>query len=187
MTDDRIAELSAINVGAPTPLDAQIHLTDYDPAWPNTFEGLAAGIREALGEVVVELHHAGSTSVPSLSAKPVIDIVLVVANSADEASYAPSLEARGWTLRIREQDWFEHRCLRHESPASNLHVFSANCPEVRRMLAFRDRLRTDPSDRELYEQTKRALAARTWAFTQDYADAKSAVVADIMSRSKADE
>jgi GrpB-like predicted nucleotidyltransferase (UPF0157 family) len=136
----------------------------------------------ALAEAALELHHAGSTSVPGLAAKPVIDIVLVVADSADEASYVPGLEATGWTLRVREPDWFEHRCLKTFDPASNLHVFTAGCDEVGRMLAFRDHLRADAADRRLYEETKRTLAAERWAVMQDYADAKSEVVAVIMQR-----
>ena len=182
MSGERSAALSAVHVGAPTPLNAPIHLAPYNPAWPETYERLASSIRQGLGDRVAELHHAGSTSVPGLAAKPIIDIVLAVADSADEAAYVAPLEARGWVLRIREPDSFDHRCLRHAAPASNLHVFSVGCLETGRMLAFRDHLRADAADRRLYETTKRDLAARTWGFTQDYADAKSAVVADIMAR-----
>ena len=185
MSDQRLAELAAVHVGAPQPLNATIDLAAYDSAWPERFEALAAGIREGLAERVLALHHAGSTSVPGLCAKPIVDLILVVADSAREEAYVPALERLRWVLRIREPEWFEHRCLRHETPAANLHVFSQGCPEVERMLAFRDHLRVDAADRRLYEDTKRALAARTWAFTQDYADSKSAVVADIMSRALA--
>lgn len=166
----------------PDQLGGPVTVADYDPAWPARFASLAARIRVALAEAALELHHAGSTSVPGLAAKPVIDIVLVVADSADEASYVPGLEAAGWTLRVREPDWFEHRCLKTVDPASNLHVFTAGCDEVGRMLAFRDHLRADAADRRLYEETKRTLAAERWAVMQDYADAKSEVVAVIMQR-----
>jgi GrpB-like predicted nucleotidyltransferase (UPF0157 family) len=158
-----------------------VTLIDYDPAWPTRFAALAARIRHALGARVVALHHAGSTSVPSLAAKPIIDMVLEVANSADEAAYVPALEAAGFALRIREPGWFEHRLLRG-APPSNLHVFTAGCEETRRMLSFRDHLRNDAADRQLYEATKRNLASRNWAKMQDYADAKSAVVGEIMGR-----
>ncbi len=185
MSAEREAALAASRVGPPRRLDGQVTLNDYDPAWPSVFEGLAARIRLALGERVIELHHAGSTSVPGLAAKPVIDIILVVADSADEAAYIAQLEAIGFVLAVREADWFEHRCLRHSAPAANLHVFSKGCSEVARMLAFRDHLRTDEADRRLYEQTKRSLARRTWAFMQDYADAKTEVVAAIIERALA--
>ena len=132
--------------------------------------------------MALALHHAGSTSVPGLAAKPVIDMVLEVADSADESAYVPLLEAAGFTLRIREPDWVEHRLLKHSHPAANLHVFSSCCAETGRMIAFRDHLRRNQADRRLYEETKRTLAARPWAVMQDYADAKSAVVAQIMER-----
>jgi GrpB-like predicted nucleotidyltransferase (UPF0157 family) len=120
-----------------------------------------------------------------LAAKPIIDVVLVVADSSDEPSYVPELEADGYVLRIREPEWFEHRMLKKPSPDINLHVFSEGCTEVDRMLLFRDWLRHDESDRALYERTKRELATRDWQYLQDYADAKSAVVQEIMARAQA--
>ena len=131
------------------------------------------------------VEHAGSTSVPHLAAKPIIDIVLAVPDSPDEDDYVPALEAAGYRLRIREPDWFEHRLLKKADPSANLHVFSAGCEEIDRMLAFRDQLRTNEADRELYERTKRELAARKWAYVQDYADAKTEVVEEIVARALA--
>jgi GrpB-like predicted nucleotidyltransferase (UPF0157 family) len=124
--------------------------------------------------------------VPGLAAKPVIDMVLAVADSADEDAYGPPLERAGFVLAIREPGWFEHRMLRSPGIAGNLHVFSAGCSEIARMLAFRDRLRGDAGDRALYERVKRDLAAHTWQHMQDYADAKSAVIAEIMTRATAE-
>ena len=85
-------------------------------------------------------------------------------------------------LRIREPDWHEHRVFKGPDTNVNLHVFSDGCPEIDRMLRFRDWLRTDQADRELYEQTKRELAAREWTYIQDYADAKTLVVEEIIAR-----
>src|SRR5258708_5457255 len=130
----------------PPALNGPVTLVDYDPAWPTRYEALAARVRHALGGRVLALHHAGSTSVPGLAAKPIIDMVLEVADSADERSYVSALRAAGFSLRIREPGWFEHRLCRG-APPSNLHVFSAGCEEVRRMLAFRDHLRRDGADR----------------------------------------
>ncbi len=178
-------ELAAITVGAIAPLNATVELVPYDPAWPARYAEEAAGIRAALGERVRLLEHAGSTSVPGLAAKPRVDIVLEVADTADEAAYVPDLEAAGYPLRVREPDWFEHRMFRGPGADINLHVFSAGSVETRRMLAFRDHLRTDDADRVLYQRTKEALAARTWRHVQHYADAKSEVVAEIMARALA--
>ena len=160
----------------------KIVVADYDPAWPELFERQVARIRAALGSRVELLEHAGSTSVPGLAAKPRIDIVLAVADSSDEPSYIPPLEAAGYALRIREPDWYEHRGLTGSDPDVNLHVFSTGCEEIERMLRFRDWLRAHDGDRALYERTKRELAAREWKYVQNYADAKSAVVAEILAR-----
>ena len=134
---------------------------------------------------MVRLEHAGSTSVPGLPAKPLIDIVLEVPDSTDEVSYVPDLEAAGYVLRIREPDWFEHRLFKGPDTNVSVHTFSAGCDEVDRMLLFRDWLRENAADRELYAATKRELAARDWKYMQQYADAKTAVVLEIMARAQA--
>ena len=154
----------------------------YSSEWPRTFEAERDRIVSALGDLALEVHHAGSTSVPGLRAKPIIDVVLVVPDTTDEGAYVPPLEAIGYTFRLREPEWFEHRLLRHDAPAVNLHVFPPRCIEVTRMLAFRDHLRLNEEDRLLYESTKAALSEREWPTVQDYANAKDDVVADIMSR-----
>jgi GrpB-like predicted nucleotidyltransferase (UPF0157 family) len=162
---------------------SNVVLVDYDQAWPAAYEREESRIRQALGDRALEVHHAGSTSVPGLAAKPVIDVVLVVADPADEAAYVPALEEAGHVLHLREDEWYQHRLLRPDrGQRVNLHVFPPDCEEVRRMLAFRDHLRSDDADRALYEQTKRELAGRRWEIVQDYADAKADVVADIMIR-----
>ena len=185
MTSEREAELQAVRLGKVEVLGGPIELAEYDSAWPGLYEHEAEKIRSALGDRVLGLEHAGSTSVPGLAAKPVIDIVLTVADSADESAYVPQLEAAGYTLTIREPDWYEHRALKGAAPTVNLHVFSQDCPEIERMLTFRDRLRSNQDDRELYEATKRDLARRTWTYTQDYADAKTEVVEAIIARALA--
>ena len=130
---------------------------------------------------------SGSTAVPGLPAKPLIDIVLEVADSADEAAYVPAMESAGYVLRIREPDWFEHRVLKGPDTDVNVHVFTAGCEEVDRMLLFRDWLRENAADRELYAERKRELAGREWKYMQQYADAKTAVVDEIMGRASGEE
>ena len=179
---DRDDEIRAATIGEPTRVDGPIQLAESDPGWPTAYEREAARIRSILGDRVVLLEHVGSTSVPGLAAKPIIDIVLAVADSADEPSYVRDLEAGGYRLRIREPGWFEHRLLKGPDTDVNLHVFSADCPEIARMIAFRDRLRSDDDDRRRYEATKRDLAARAWTYVQHYADAKGEVVESIMAR-----
>jgi len=162
--------------------DRTVRLAEYDPEWPVLFEREVERIRAALGERVVRLDHVGSTSVPGLAAKPVIDILLVVEDPADEPSYVPALEAAGYRLEIREPDWERHRLLKGPDTNVNLHVFPPWSIEAERLVGFRDRLRQNAHDRERYERTKRELAARTWTYMQHYADAKSEIVDEISER-----
>ncbi len=175
-------QLFAAWVQPPTPLNGQVHLEPYDPEWPLLFAREAARITAALGTLALLVEHVGSTSVPGLAAKPRIDIVLAVPNSADEASYVPALEAAGYSLCIREPDWYEHRVFKGPDTDVNLHTFTQGCLEIKRMLRFRDWLRDHPADRDLYERTKRELASREWKYMQNYADAKTAVVEAILAR-----
>ncbi|TMK78147.1 MAG: GrpB family protein [Actinobacteria bacterium] len=177
-------EIRAATIGELRPLIEPIELADYDPAWPELFQREADRIRAALGDRALQIEHIGSTSVPGLAAKPIIDIVLVVPDSSDEEAYVPAMEAAGYVLRIREPDWYEHRVFKGPDTTVNLHVFSRECPEIDRMLLFRDWLRSNDSDRELYERTKRELAEKDWKYVQNYADAKTAVVEEIIARAQ---
>jgi GrpB-like predicted nucleotidyltransferase (UPF0157 family) len=176
------AEIEAAMVGDKRIINSTIELVPYDPEWQVQFEQLRKQIRQILKDQVLLLEHVGSTSVPGLSAKPVIDMVLVVKDSSDEASYVRPLENIGYTLRIREPEWYQHRVLCPPHIRGNLHVFSPGAEEIDRMVLFRDWLRTHPEDKDCYEKTKRELAARMWKYVQNYADAKSEVVADILSK-----
>lgn len=160
----------------------RIVIVDYDPLWVEIFQIESEKIRAALGLQALRIEHVGSTSVPGLAAKPIVDMVLEVADSADENRYAPALIAMGYVLRIREPNWHEHRMFKGSVEAVNLHVFSSGCPEIERMLAFRDWLRSNSTDRDLYARTKIELAQREWKEVQDYADAKTAIVAEILGR-----
>ena len=172
-------------IGPPEKLTGPIEIADYDPGWPILYEQEASRIQSALGDRVVRMAHVGSTSVPGLPAKPLIDIVLEVPDSSDEDGYVPMLQEAGYRLRGRETDWFQHRLFKGRDIDINLHVFTAGCAEVDRMLKFRDWLRTSQEDRELYLRTKRELAARRWTYMQQYADAKTAIVKEIMARAEA--
>jgi GrpB-like predicted nucleotidyltransferase (UPF0157 family) len=178
----REEELRAFTVGELRRLDGEIVLADYDPLWRDLFEREAQRIRAALGDEALQVEHVGSTSIPGLAAKPIIDIVLAVADSADEPRYVPALEAVGYVLRIREPDWHEHRVFKGPDTDVNLHVFTQGSAEIERMLLFRDWLRGHAEDRELYERAKRALARQNWQYVQDYADAKTTIVTEILER-----
>jgi GrpB-like predicted nucleotidyltransferase (UPF0157 family) len=155
---------------------------DYDPLWPEVFQREAARIRTLLGCRVLQIEHTGSTSVPDLAAKPIIDMLLTVADSSDEPAYVPILERAGYSLRIWEPSWYEHRMFKGPAADINLHVFSSGCPEINRILNFRDWLRCHPADRDLYERTKRDLAEKEWPDIQDYADAKTRIIEEILAR-----
>ena len=174
--------LKQVTIGPPEPLNGKILLEEYRPEWPALFQRERRRIRAALGREDAAVEHVGSTSVPGLCAKPILDLLLLVEDAADEAAYVPLLERAGYTLRIREPDWYQHRLLKGADPAVNLHVFSLGCEEADRMLRFRDWLRSHDADRDLYAAEKRRLAEQTWQYVQNYADAKSAVIAGIFRR-----
>jgi GrpB-like predicted nucleotidyltransferase (UPF0157 family) len=159
-------------------------VAEADPAWPHQYAEHEHRIRAALAHLVIDVHHVGSTSVARLAAKPVIDICLVVPDATDEDAYVPHLQEAGYVFAVREPTWYQHRFFRGDDARVNLHVFPAGCEETVRMLAFRDWLRSHPEDRALYEATKRRLAAGEWEFVQDYAEAKSEVVHEILARAR---
>jgi GrpB-like predicted nucleotidyltransferase (UPF0157 family) len=180
-------QMRAAQVGELAPLVGRIQIVDYDSEWPRLFEREAERIQATLGDWVLLIEHVGSTSVPELAAKPRIDMLLVVVDSADEEAYVPALEAAAYILRIREPDWYEHRMLKGPDTDINLHVFSSGCPEIDRMLHFRDWLCSNETDRRLYERTKRELARQDWKYLQNYADAKTSVIEEILERARGDD
>ena len=167
------------------PHDAPITLVDYDPRWTELFAREARRIRKTLVERAIMVEHIGSSSVPGLVAKNIIDILLVVADSSDEPSYLPDLEKAGYRLTIREPDWHQHRLFKGPDTNINLHVFTIGSPEIERHLLLRDWLRANPKERELYAETKRKLSSQKWHYVQNYADAKSSVIEGMISRARA--
>ena len=161
----------------------EISVVDYNPGWPTKFEAHAERIAYALGRAALRIEHIGSTSVPGLAAKPIIDILIVVQNSAEESAYLPQLEAAGYVLRVREPEWHEHRMFRTPEKDVHAHVYSADSNEIQRCLTFRDRVRRNSYDRIRYERTKRELAAREWPDMDAYADAKTEVIESIIAAS----
>lgn len=164
------------------PPTTPIEIVEPDPAWPARFEQLRGRLAGALGDVARRIEHVGSTSVPGLPAKPIIDVDVHVQDTEAEEAYVPALERMGATLVIREPWWNGHRMLITPGGAANVHVFPADAPEPLRHLLFRDWLRTHPADRELYARAKRDLAVSTAESPVDYNLAKNEVIDDIYGR-----
>jgi GrpB-like predicted nucleotidyltransferase (UPF0157 family) len=177
---DRDAYLDSVLIGGRELV--AITVVDYDERWPQRFRDIAERVRQALGDVAVGVEHIGSTSVPGLAAKPIVDVLLTVDDVSKEATYLPALTSAGFMLRVREP---EHRMLRTPARDVHLHVYEPDRPEVRDYLDLRDWLRIDADDRELYAATKRRLARKQWADMNDYADAKTDVVRDVLVRARA--
>lgn len=162
-----------------------VRVVDADPGWPAAFDAVAERVRRALGWRALVVEHVGSTAVPGLPAKPIVDVDLVVADPAEEAAYVPALEAAGFVLRVREPWWHEHRLLRGDAPVSHVHVFGADSPEVVRHRLFRDWLRGNPDERARYAAAKREAAAAAQAAGEhmmQYNARKERVVREIYDR-----
>jgi GrpB-like predicted nucleotidyltransferase (UPF0157 family) len=177
------AEQDAVSlVGEPPRFFESVHLQDHDPAWADEFCAAAALLREHLGSLAVAVEHVGSTSVPGLAAKPIIDIDLLLDDTEDESRYVPPLEELGYRLVLRQPWWHGHRMLVSAEEHVNLHVWPQGAPEPVRHRLFRDWLRTHADDRHLYEVTKRRLAQQTAAAPGDYSLAKNTVIDEIYGR-----
>lgn len=163
----------------------RIDLVVSDPSWPDAFDAVADRLRNALGGRVLDVIHVGSTSVPGLDAKPVIDVDLIVADPSNERAWLPALESAGFVLAVREPWWHEHRLLNYDEPRSNIHVFAPSCPEPWKHRIFRDHLRRDEQDRALYAKVKRDASERSNAggeATMGYNRRKQDVIRDIYER-----
>lgn len=179
MNSEAEARLGAVLIGGRE--QRAIVIVDYAQEWPERFGRLAEVIRDAVGAKALSIEHIGSTAVPGLAAKPIIDILLTVEDVADEAAYVAPLEGAGFVLRVRESG---HRMLRTPSKDVHLHVFSADSDAVPNYRDLRDWLRVDETDRALYSDTKRMLAQRQWADMNQYAEAKTSVIAQILARAR---
>ncbi len=158
-----------------------IRVVDYDPTWPAIFGEVRRRVVDALGTRALRVEHIGSTAVPGLAAKPIVDVLVVVADVSDEAAYVPDLVDAGFELRSREPG---HRMMRTPGRDVHLHCYPPEVPQISAYLDLRDQLRRDAGDRELYATTKRALALRDWESMTHYAEAKSDVVAQILARAR---
>lgn len=158
-----------------------LELHSHDDRWADIFLDHRGRIRDALREVDVEIEHIGSTSVPGLAAKPIIDIVVTVDDITAEDNYLDALLAAEYELRVREP---RHRLVRTPARDVHVHIFQRDDPAVEEYLLLRDHLRFDADDRALYESTKRTLLSMQWDDMNDYAEAKTDVILAIKSRAR---
>jgi GrpB-like predicted nucleotidyltransferase (UPF0157 family) len=175
-------QMAAALVGEPPATWQSIIIEDYDPAWADRFAAASSLLGEALSGLILAVEHVGSTSVPGLPAKPIIDIDLLIGDTADESRYLPALEELGYRLVLREPWWYGHRMLVSPAEDVHLHVWPSGAPEPVRHRLFRDWLRAHPADRDLYAATKRRLARDTVHRPGDYSLAKNDVIDDIYVR-----
>ena len=173
------AKLDQVLVGGREP--ATLRVVEYDPAWPARFEAERERLRAALGERARRIDHIGSTAVPGLAAKPIVDILVEIDRFEEDAGYCESLQAAGYELRVQETN---HRMFRTPARDVHVHIWPAGSEDVARHLVFRDWLRCHPEDRRLYERTKRELAARPWPDMNYYAEAKGPVIGEILARAR---
>ncbi|MFB9312023.1 GrpB family protein [Nocardioides plantarum] len=173
-------DIAAARVTGAVP--APVEVVPPDPTWPDLFADVRRRLEVALGDRALRVEHVGSTSVPGLWAKPVIDVDLTVADSGDEAAWLPDLEAAGFELRVREPEWEEHRCLKGHRPEANVHVFSPGAREPQRHRMFRDWLRTHDADRAAYGEVKREVASRGFSDAMLYNNEKAWVVYDLYEK-----
>jgi GrpB-like predicted nucleotidyltransferase (UPF0157 family) len=175
-------QMAAGLVGEPPRRWKSIVIEDHDPAWADRFAAASSLLNEVLGGLIINVEHVGSTSVPGLAAKPIIDIDLLIEDTTEESRYIPALERLGYRLVLREPWWHGHRMLVSPAEDVNLHVWPQDAPEPVRHRLFRDWLRSHPEDRELYATTKRRLARDTAHQPGDYSLAKNDVIDDIYAR-----
>lgn len=169
-------------VGEPPRTWESVVIEEYDRAWAQRFIVVRSSLTEALGGLIITVEHVGSTAVPGLAAKPVIDVDLVIGDTAEESGYLPALERLGYRLVLREPWWHGHRMLLSPAEDVNLHVWPQGAPEPVRHLLLRDWLRAHPQDRERYAATKRRLARDTAHRPRDYSLAKNDVIDEIYAR-----
>lgn len=157
-----------------------IHVVPYRQEWADVFRTHAARIAAVLGDGAVGIDHIGSTAVPGLAAKPIVDMLLVVADSADEDSYLPAMERAGYVLRVREPDFEQHRMFRTPEGDVHVHVLSVGSPEIERYLRFREALRANAFLRMRYQALKLSLVQQAWDDMNAYAKAKSGMIESII-------
>lgn len=169
-------------------VNPSITMVEPNPEWPQRFAEVKERIEKALGSQILDIAHTGSTSVPGLPAKDIIDVDLTLKDATDEASYVKALEEAGFRFLLREPQWHQHRFFVEDWPQAylvNVHVWGADSPEVARHAIFRDWLRKTPADRDLYAKVKREAAEQAAVAgdsMMDYTLRKDSTIHEILER-----
>lgn len=161
--------------------EREISIVDYREDWPRRFMAERRRIQEALGTAARGIEHIGSTAVPGLGAKPIVDVMVTVEDPDDESTYVPQLEGAGYVLRVREQG---HRMFRIPARDVHVHFWAVGGEDERRHLLFRDHLRSSEEDRLDYEAVKRGLSERC-SDMNHYARAEGEVIEQILRDAEA--
>jgi GrpB-like predicted nucleotidyltransferase (UPF0157 family) len=158
-----------------------ITVVDYDPHWPALFEALRAEVAKALGDLALAIEHVGSTAVPGLAAKPIIDIDVLLRSASDLSACIERLATLGYEHRgdlgIPEREAF---AAPPDRPTHHLYVCPPESREFRRHVALRNYLRTHPSDASSYAELKRSLASRYRDERSAYADGKREFIESLL-------
>jgi GrpB-like predicted nucleotidyltransferase (UPF0157 family)/chloramphenicol 3-O-phosphotransferase len=162
-----------------------VELVLYDPAWPDRYEAERAQIAAALGDLSLEVHHVGSTAVPGLDAKPVIDTMVVVRRLEDAIECIAPLQELGYAFIDYPQN-VDRRFFRKGKPRTHhLHIVATGCRSLLDHLAFRDALRADAGLRRQYQELKHALRAEHARDRASYSESKGEFVARVLAQWRA--
>lgn len=163
----------------------QVEVVPHDPRWRDAFEAEARQVAAALGETVVAIHHIGSTSIPDIYAKPVVDLLVEVRDVNEVDGRGSALESLGYEV-LGEYGIPGRRYFRKDNPAGirthNIHAFEAGSAEVERHLAFRDYMLAHPADAQRYSELKRSLAEEHPQSFEDYMDGKDGFIKEMDRR-----
>jgi GrpB-like predicted nucleotidyltransferase (UPF0157 family) len=164
---------------------SKVEVVPHNPQWPDAFEAEAKQVAAALGESVVAIHHIGSTAIPNIYAKPVIDLLIEVKDITEVDGRGSAMESLGYEV-MGEYGIAGRRYFRKDNQEGirthNIHAFEAGSAEVERHLAFRDYLIAHPRDAERYSELKRALAEEHPQSMERYMDGKDGFIKEIDQR-----
>jgi GrpB-like predicted nucleotidyltransferase (UPF0157 family) len=174
---DRWLDHAVIGERRPGP----VKLVEYDADWPARFERLRGPLADRLGPTARRIEHVGSTAIPGMAAKPIVDVLVTVEDVEDEARYLPAIVELGYELRVRETG---HRMFRPPSRDAHVHVCNEGSREHHDYLLLRDWLRRSEKDRDDYGRLKRKLATEDWPDVNYYARAKGLLISEILNRAR---
>lgn len=186
MNSPRILTLTRkeLNTGE-TAVEDRIVIVDYDPTWPEQFRQLGTRLREALGPLALRIDHIGSTSVPGLAAKPILDCQISVASLEPVAAYLPGMESAGFRWRADNPERTKRYFREAAGPRTHIHVRAAGSWSEQFALLMRDYLRAHPEEAGSYAALKRELADRLGSDRHAYTDAKDPFIWALMVRANA--